>query len=89
MIAYTIKHHVPGRIRIEIAGLKNMNMEALRKLGEIVTQKWRVEGIRDFGANPVTGSIIFKYDPAVLNIASYLNKMASDREINLIIGKGE
>jgi hypothetical protein len=88
MIAYTIKHHVPGRIRIEIPGLKKMTMEELKRLADVVTRVWRIEGIRDISANPVTGSMTIKYDPAVIDIMAYLSDMAADQEINNFIKKG-
>jgi len=88
MIAYTIKHQVPGRIRIEIPGLKKMAMEELKRLADIVTLGWRIEGIRNFSANPVTGSVTINYDPSAVDITAYLNDMASDEKIKTLIMKG-
>lgn len=88
MIAYTIKHHVPGRIRIEIPGLKKMAMTELKRFADDVTRVWEIEGIRNFSASTVTGSVMIKYDPAVIDIKAYLSEMAADREINDFIKKG-
>ena len=88
MISYTIKHHIPGRIRIEIPGLKKMTIEELKRLEDAVTRVRRIEGIRDFRAKPVTGSVTIKYDPAVIDIMDYLSEMATDQEINNFIKKG-
>ena len=89
MIAYTIKHHVPGRIRIEVPGLKKMAMAELKRFADDVTRVWEIEGIWNFSASPVTGSVMIKYDPAVIDIKAYLSEMAADQEINNFIKKGE
>ena len=88
MITYTIKHHVPGRIRIEIPGIKKMDLDSLIRLSEAVTRRWRIAGIRDFSANPLTGSATITYDPSAINILAYLSAVAADEEIEHAIKKG-
>ena len=88
MIVYTVKHQIPGRIRIEIPVLKKMAMAELKRLADVVTHVWKIEGIRDFSASLVTGNVTIKYDPAVIDIKAYLIEMAADREINDFIKKG-
>lgn len=88
MIAYSIKHHVPGRIRIEIPWFKKMSLDELTRLADVMTRVWRVEGIRDFGANPITGSVTIRYDPAAIDITAYLNDMAADERMNKFMEKG-
>ena len=88
MIAYEIKHQIPGRIRIEIPVLKKMAMAELRRLADVVTHVWKIEGIRNFSASPVTGNVTIKYDPAVIDIKAYLSEMAADHEINGFMKKG-
>ena len=88
MIAYVIKHHAPGRIRIEIPELKKMDMPELQRLARVITPRWKIVGIRDISARPLTGCMTITYDPAVLDIAVYLAEMAADEEINALIEKG-
>ena len=88
MITYIIRHHVPGRIRIEIPGMKKMNTDDLKRLDDVVTREWRIEGITDFRANPFTGSAIIKYDPVAIDIMGYLSAMAADEEIKNVIKDG-
>jgi len=72
MIQYRIVHHVPGRIRIEVPSIKGVPLERLRKLSAIPVPAG-IEGIRP---NPLTGSLLIKYDPDEINIVTYLNDMA-------------
>lgn len=88
MIAYSVKHQIPGRIRIEVPVLKKIAVIELRGLADIVTHVWKIEGIRDFSASPLTGNVTIKYDPAVIDIKNYLSEMAADQEINDFINKG-
>ena len=88
MTGYAIKHHLPGRIRIDIPELKKMSGEELKRLADVLTRVWRIKGIRYFSANPVTGSVTITYDPAVIDIMVYLNDMASDEKIQTFMRKG-
>lgn len=84
MIGYKVIHHVSGRIRIEIPGLKGLSMETLKQLSIISIPA----GIRDVRPNPFTGSIVIQYDPKAIDIIKYIEDIASDKEIQEVIGKG-
>jgi len=72
MIQYRIVHHVPGRIRIEVPSIKGLHLKKLARLSAIPFPSG-IEGVRP---NPVTGSLLIKYDPEQINILTYLQEIA-------------
>ena len=72
MIHYRIVHHVPGRIRIEVPSIKGLHLKKLARLSAIPFPSG-IEGVRP---NPVTGSLLIKYDPEQINILTYLQEIA-------------
>jgi hypothetical protein len=54
-----IVHQVPGRIRMKIPSAKG-NEEQLASYKEVLSL---LPGVEDIDINPVTGSIVLKYDP--------------------------
>jgi len=72
MIQYRIVHHVPGRIRIEVPSIKGLHLKNLARLSAIPFPSG-IEGVRP---NPLTGSLLIKYDPEQINIVTYLQEMA-------------
>jgi Heavy metal associated domain 2 len=63
MIPYAVKHHIPGRIRIEIPLLKKMAFTDLKRLADRISSGGRPQGIRNISANPLTGRVTINYDP--------------------------
>ena len=59
MAKLKIVHQVPGRIRMKIPSAKG-NPEQLQSYKEVLSL---LPGVEDIELNPVTGSIILKYDP--------------------------
>lgn len=55
-------HALTGRLRIKIPGLKGNPMRAQ----EIESQFTLMTGMQQVSANPVTGSLLFIYDPHLL-----------------------
>lgn len=88
MISYYVKHHISGRIRIEVPLLRNMTLSALKKLADKIDRESHPQGIKDISANPLTASIIIKYDADVLDIMAYLNQLVTNKEIQNIVGQG-
>jgi copper chaperone CopZ len=68
-------HHVPGRLRIRIPGLKR-NLEEARILTKALS---RVSGVQSVEANLLTGSLLVHYDPSVSNAAAVLSAVGMDR----------
>lgn len=81
MIAYTVKHHVPGRIRIEAPIIKGLTVQNLKRLAHIHIP----DGIKNVRPNPFTGSIVIEYEPLKINIIEYLQSIISNPEIQGII----
>jgi len=84
MIQYRIAHHVPGRIRIEVPLLKGLTFKALESLSRL-NIPCGIEGIRP---NPLTGSLVIKYNPARIDIMAYLQEIAADRTLQEVLLKG-
>jgi len=85
VIQYRIVHHVPGRIRIEVPSMKGLCLKRLEGLSAIVFPSG-IEGVRP---NPLTGSILIKYDPAQINIVAYLKDVAGSRMLEDCLMEGE
>jgi cation transport ATPase len=54
-----IVHHTPGRLRLKVAGAKR-NADFLDRVKDALGP---IQGIREIEVNPVTGSVLVKYDP--------------------------
>ena len=76
MIQYTIVHHVPGRIRIEVPSMKGLSRRELVRLSELSVPP----GILGLRANPILGTLVITYDPAQIDIVAYLEEIASRSE---------
>lgn len=84
MIQYKILHHVPGRIRLEVPSLKGLSLRVLKGLSAMPVPC----GIENIRPNPLTGSLLIKYDPGRIDIVAYLRDMASCVTIESIFDKG-
>jgi heavy-metal-associated domain-containing protein len=63
-----VVHAIPGRVRVKVPQLR-----ANRALGRRVDDRLSVlPGVRRVDVNPVTGSLLVEYDPAVLDLAASL-----------------
>ncbi len=82
MVEYKVVHHVPGRIRLHAPIIKKLPIATLKRLADLPVP----EGINNVSANPVTGSIVIAYDPALVDILEYLKGMMTNRELLIIIG---
>jgi len=76
-------HHVPGRLRVKIAGLKHQERQA-----EKIRNLFRgLYGIDKISVNTLTGSVVLYHDPSVfstdqlLNILKYNNVIHSNQRI--------
>jgi hypothetical protein len=88
MISYFIKHHIRGRIRIEVPLLKKMTPAELKKLADTISIEPRPKGIKGISANPLTGSVTIRYDADALDIMAYLSHMVTNKEILNIVRQG-
>ena len=83
MIPYSVVHHIPGRIRLEVPSIQRLSYTDLKQLLARIPA-----GIRDIQANPITGSVVIKYDPKTIDILAYIRSMTSSREMQEIVKKG-
>jgi len=83
MITYTVKHHVPGRIRVEVPALRSLSRRELEQLGLLLMPS--PSGIRDVSVNPLTGSIVIQYEPQMINILEYIRSLVSNEKIKTIV----
>jgi hypothetical protein len=77
MISYSIEHHFPGRIRIEVPLLKRFAVAELKKLATVPVPS----GIKSVRVNPITGSLIISYDPDRIDIVAYITQMGSSKDL--------
>jgi hypothetical protein len=76
-------HHVPGRLRVKIAGIKHQEHQA-KKVQNLFSGLY---GIDKISVNTLTGSVVLYYDPSVfsvdqlLNIFKYNNVIDSNQRI--------
>jgi hypothetical protein len=61
-------HHVPGRLRVRIPAAKG-NPIATERLTKKLNE---LRGIRSVAGNPITGSILIRYDTSTTNAAACL-----------------
>jgi hypothetical protein len=85
MITFTVKHHVPGRIRVEVPILKTLSRNKLEQLGLSLMPS--PSGIRDVSMNPMTGSVVIQYEPHMIDILEYMRSLVSNEKIRIIIEK--
>jgi len=64
-------HHVPGRLRIKSPRLKRNNREAEQAQGYME----RLHGVQSTEVNTVTGSLVIKYDTALVEGHTLLNSL--------------
>lgn len=69
-------HHVPGRLRIRFPGLKRN----ARELQLAVAALESLPGVRSLESNPVTGSVLLYYDPAITSAPAILAELNIDPE---------
>ncbi len=84
MIDYKVVHHVPGRIRLQVPIIRKLSIATLKELSALPVP----DGIKDIRANPVTGSLVITYDPALVNIENYVKEMVTNKAILAAIGMG-
>lgn len=84
MICYKVVHHVPGRIRLHVPVIRNFPVATLKRLASLPVP----EGITDVSANPLTGSLVIKYDPDRCDVLKYLKEMLANRELLTTIDVG-
>lgn len=64
-------HHVPGRLRIRLSGLKGNRDKAHSIQLELTV----LAGVTDAESNLRTGSVIVRYDPKLTNVGAVLSAL--------------
>lgn len=83
MIKYFIKHHIKGRIRVEIPDLRRISFSRLKGLNNIEVP----EGIKEIKPNPFSGTVVITYEPSKIDIEAYLQKLSTDERITTLFDK--
>jgi copper chaperone CopZ len=73
-------HHVPGRLRLKTRSLKNSEAKA----AEIRALFAQLPGIKSIEINPVTGSMLVRYDTAGITSAKILGFLVANGVITSI-----
>jgi hypothetical protein len=81
----TYVHHVPGRLRVKAAGVRDG-----RRAAEAVARVRALEGTREVALNPRSGSLVVLYDSARLAPETILDalKAAGLMEVARPVGRG-
>lgn len=66
---FELLHFIPGRVRIRFHRLKGSPALAEEVRGRLLA----IEGIRSVDTNPVTGTVLLRYDPARIQWESVLS----------------
>jgi hypothetical protein len=85
-IFYKVLFHTRGYIRLEVPTLKRLSWSYLYKNFKTSSPFPLPAGIKNFHLNPLTGSMVIYYEPDSINILEYIKNMASNADINSIIG---
>jgi len=64
-------HHVPGRLRVRVPGVKGNLEEAVWWEKRIRAQR----GVKNVQASPLTGSVLVHYDPATASVSTLSQMM--------------
>ena len=72
-------HEIPGRLRVKIPNLKR-NPQSARDIQVLLKN---LPGIESISTNTVTGSIIVRYDPELVNAGAIVNVLAREGYIDL------
>jgi hypothetical protein len=85
-IFYKVLFHTKGYIRLEVPTLKRLSWSYLYKNFKKYPPFPLPSGIKNYHLNPLTGSMVISYEPDSINILEYIKNMASNADINSIIG---
>ncbi len=72
-------HHIPGRLRVKIPARKHQDSQT-DKIGGSFSG---MQGINKVSVNPLTGSIVIYYDPAIFSVTQLLNILQYNEVIGL------
>ncbi len=72
-------HDVPGRMRIQIPALRR-NSELAQDVQDLLES---LSGVKSTSVNPVTGSVIVRYDPKMVHSTTILTLLSRERYIDL------
>ncbi len=64
-------HHVPGRLRVRVPGIKGSLAEASSLEKRLRAQ----EGVTNVQTSPLTGSVLVHYDPATASVSTLSEMM--------------
>ena len=69
-------HHSPGRIRVQVDGLKG-NAQLSEAIHLVVN---KVHGIKQISASTITGSVLISYDRSDAHVLEHLQSMINEAE---------
>lgn len=84
-IVYKVIFHTKGYIRLEVPSLRKLSWSYLYANFKKSPPFPLPSGIKDFQVHPFKGDIVIRYEPDVIDIISFIKKMASDPDVRNII----
>ena len=85
-IFYKVLFHARGYIRLEVPILKRLSWSYLYRNFKKSPPFPLHSGIKNVHLNPLSGSMVIAYEPDSINILDYIKNMASNPDMNSIIG---
>jgi len=74
-------HDLPGRLRVRVPAIKGDPATA----GKLVAALSNLEGITSVTSNPLTGSLLIRYDANVINASACLVKLNIRRPVVAVL----
>ena len=77
--SYKVLFHIKGYIRLEMPLLRKLSWSYLYENLKNSSRVSLPSGVKNFYLNPLTGSMVIKYEPDI-DILEYIKNMATDIE---------
>lgn len=86
---YRVIHHVPGRLRLVVPGLRTAPKAELLALARELKRALIPGKVLDVSANPLTGSVTLTYDAAAVDIISWVEALLRREDVSRVLGRDD
>lgn len=83
---YQVLHHVPGRVRLSVPGLRRASLVELKALAKELKRELIPGKVLDVRANPLTGSVTLTYDAAALDVIAWIEALLNREDVVRVLG---
>jgi hypothetical protein len=82
---YRVLHHVPGRLRLIVPGLRRAGRAELEMLARELKSELIPGKVLAVTANPFTGSVTLTYDAAAIDILSWVEALLRREDVSRVL----